>query len=176
MSRDKHMHMYELLADVLEYPGPGIAGKAEACSRALASVNGKAKDHFDTFSKYCMTAPISRLEELYTDTFDLQAFCCPYVGFHLFGEDRGRGMFMVKLQEHYRAGNFQVNGELPDHISVMLRSLSHEERSSETMDLISYCLIPAVKKMVSLFKDNANPYQGVVEAALVVLEQERGKS
>lgn len=174
MRMDKDI--YNLLADVLEYPTPGIAGKAGACSLALKSVNGKAQDCFKTFSKYCTTVPVSRLEELYTETFDLQAFCCPYVGFHLFGEDRCRGMFMVRLQEHYRARNFQVNGELPDHISVMLRSLSHEERSSETMDLISYCLIPATNKMVSLFKDNANPYQGVVEAALVVLEQERVRS
>jgi nitrate reductase delta subunit len=169
-------NIYNLLADVLEYPTPGIARKAGACSLALKSVNGKAQDYFETFTKYCKTVPVSRLEELYTDTFDLQAFCCPYVGFHLFGEDRGRGMFMVRLQEHYCARNFQVNGELPDHISVMLRSLSRQERSIETRDLISYCLIPAVKKMVSLFKDYANPYRGVVEAALVVLEQELVRS
>ena len=169
-------NIYDLLADVLEYPRPGIAGQAKACSRALGSVSGNAKDHFETFSRFCASVPISRLEELYTDTFDLQALCCPYVGFHIFGEDRGRGMFMVKLQEHYRAGNFQVNGELPDHISVMLRSLSHAERNNETADLISYCLIPAVNKMVSLLKDGSNPYQGVVEAARAVLELERVRS
>lgn len=174
MRMDKNI--YNLLADVLEYPTSGIAGKAGACSQALKTVNGKAQDYFKTFSKYCTTVPVSRLEELYTDTFDLQSFCCPYVGFHLFGEDRARGTFMVKLKEHYAERGHPLNGELPDHISVMLRFLSHEERSSETMDLISYCLIPAVKKMASLFKDNANPYQGVVEAALVVLEQERVRS
>ncbi len=169
-------NIYSLLANILEYPAPGIAGQAEACNVALKSVNGKAQGHFETFSKYCLTVPISRLEELYTDTFDLQALCCPYVGFHLFGEDRARGMFMVRLKQHYGAGNLQVNGELPDHISVMLRYLSDRERSSENMDLISYCLIPAVKKMISLFKGGANPYRGVLEATLVVLEQERGRS
>ncbi len=169
-------NIYKLLADVLEYPAPAIKGQVEACNVALKSVNGKAQGHFETFSKFCITAPVSRLEELYTDTFDLQALCCPYVGFHLFGEDRARGMFMVRLKEHYRAGNHQVNRELPDHISVMLRFLSDRERTSENMDLISYCLIPAIKKMVSMFKDDANPYRGVLGAALVLLEQERGES
>jgi nitrate reductase molybdenum cofactor assembly chaperone NarJ/NarW len=168
--------VYGLLADVLEYPGPGIKGQAETCSLALKSLNHKAQDYFDIFSKFSTTVPVSRIEELYTDTFDLQALCCPYVGFHIFGEDRGRGLFMVRLKEHYRAGNYQANGELPDHISVMLRSLSLPERSSETGDLINYCLIPAVKKMISLFKDGANPYQGVLEATLVVLEEESGRS
>ncbi len=174
MRMDKNV--YNMLADVLEYPTPEIAGRAEECTLALASVNRKAQGYFETFSKFCTTVPVSRLEELYTDTFDLQALCCPYVGFHLFGEDRGRGMFMVKLKEHYRAENHQLNGELPDHISVMLRSLSLPEESSETGDLISYCLIPAVKKMISLFKDSANPYKGVLEATFVVLEEERARS
>jgi nitrate reductase molybdenum cofactor assembly chaperone NarJ/NarW len=173
MRTDKNI--YTALADVLEYPTPEIAGRAEACALALASVNGKAQDHFERFSEICTIVPVSRIEELYTDTFDLQALCSPYVGFHLFGEDRGRGMFMVRLKEHYRAENHQVNGELPDHISVMLRFLSHAEPNNETMDLISYCLIPAMKKMVSLLKD-ANPYREVLEAALIMLEQERGRS
>ena len=174
MRMDKNI--YNVLADILEYPTPGIAGQAEACDLALASVNGKAQGHFETFSKFFTTVPVSRLEELYTDTFDLQALCCPYVGFHLFGEDRGRSMFMVRLKEHYRAENHQMNKELPDHISVMLRFLSDRERSSENMDLISYCLIPAMKRMVSLFKDGTNPYRGVLETALVLLETEKGRS
>jgi nitrate reductase molybdenum cofactor assembly chaperone NarJ/NarW len=169
-------NIYNVLADILEYPTPEIARQAKACVLALASVNGKAQGHFETFSKYCLTVPVSRIEALYTDTFDVQALCCPYVGFHLFGEDRGRGMFMAMLKEHYRAEIHEVNGELPDHISVMLRFLSDRERSSENMDLISYCLIPAMKKMVSLFKDGANPYRGVLEAALVVLEEECSRS
>ncbi len=174
MGMDKNI--YNLLADVLEYPGPGIGGKAAACSLALKSENRKARDHFETFTNCCRTVPISRLEELYTDTFDLEALCCPYVGFHLFGEDRGRGMFLVRLKEHYCAENHPVNRELPDHISVMLRALSFPARSSETRDLIAYCIIPALKKMVSLFRDDANPYRGVLEAALAVLEEERGGS
>jgi len=171
MRMDKNI--YNVLADVLDYPTPGIAEQAEACSLALKSVSEKAQEHFERFSNYCMTAPAGLIEELYTDTFDLQALCSPYVGYHLFGEDRGRGMFMVRLKEHYSAMGHPLNGELPDHISVMLRSLALPERSSETRDLLGYCLIPALKKMVSLFKGDANPYQGVVEATLAVLEQER---
>ncbi len=168
--------VFDVLADVLEYPTQTIAGQAEACLLAIDSVSRKAKGHFEKFSTFCLAVPLSRIEELYTDTFDLQAVCCPYVGFHLFGEDRARGMFMAKLKEHYHAGDCPPNGELPDHISIMLRSLSDRQRRNETMDLISYCLIPAVKKMVSVFKEDNNPYRGVLEATLMLLEQERGRS
>jgi len=169
-------NIYGLLANVLEYPTSEIAGQAEACSSSLGVVCGQAQGCFDGFKEFCRKNPLSRLEELYTDTFDLQAICCPYVGFHLFGEDRTRGMFMVKLKEHcYSAGNYPVNGELPDHISVMLRYLSFAVRGDDTRDLISSCLIPAVEKMIPLFKSNGNPYQGVLQATLKVLETERDR-
>ena len=68
-----------------------------------------------------------------------------------------------------------MNKELPDHISVMLRYVSKAVWGDETRELISSCLIPAVKKMVSLFKDD-NPYRGVLEATLVLLKTERDRS
>jgi nitrate reductase delta subunit len=168
--------IYGLLADILEYPGPRIAEQVQTCVAALKPVSGKARDHLEKFAKFCMTVPVSRLEELYTETFDLQAICCPYVGYHLFGEDRERGMFMVKLKEHYRAQNYTIHKELPDHISVMLRLLSVQARGDEIRDLISYCLIPAVKKMIPLIEDNGNPYQDALQAVLISLEMERDRS
>jgi nitrate reductase molybdenum cofactor assembly chaperone NarJ/NarW len=167
-------NIYGLLANALEYPTSEIAVQAEACSSSLSIVGSQAQRYFNGFKEFCWIYPLSRLEELYTDTFDLQAICCPYVGFHLFGDDRARGMFMVKLKEHcYRAGSYPVNGELPDHISVMLQYLSIVVRGDDTRELINSCLIPAVKKMIPLFKNSENPYQGVLQATLKVLETER---
>jgi nitrate reductase molybdenum cofactor assembly chaperone NarJ/NarW len=170
------VRIYGLLADILEYPGPRIAEQAHACAAALEPMSGKAREHLEKFAQFCKTGPVSRLEELYTDTFDLQAICCPYVGYHLFGEDRGRGMFMVKLKEHYRAQNYAIHRELPDHISVMLRLLSVQARGDEIQDLISYCLIPALQKMIPLIKDSGNPYQDALQAVLTSLEMERDRS
>lgn len=169
-------NIYGLLAEILEYPTPRIAEQAEACSSALGVVSSQAQGQFKGFKEFCRENPLSRLEELYTDTFDLQAICCPYVGFHLFGEDRARGMFMARLKEHYGTVCYPVNGELPDHISIMLRYLSAAVRGDETRELISLCLIPAAKKMIPLFKDSGNPYQGVLQAALKALETERDRS
>ncbi len=173
MQVDKNI--YNLLADVLEYPTSSIGEQAMACRAALETTQRQAYKHLGRFVEFCGKTTPGRIEEFYTDTFDIEAVCSPYVGFHLFGEDRVRGTFMVRLKEHYAREGYQPKGELPDHISVMLRFLSSPERSIETRDLIGYCLIPAVKKMASLFKNNANAYREVIEAVLVVLEtEERG--
>ena len=170
---EKDMKTYGLLADILEYPTSRIAEQTKVCENALEPMNGQAFKHLRTFGEYCVKNPLSHLEELYTDTFDLEAICCPYVGFHLFGEDRSRGMFMVKLKEYYRAHNYFLKTELPDHISIMLRSLSVVIADDEARDLIKYCLIPTVKKMILLFKDSGNPYKCVLQAVLTFLEAER---
>ncbi len=165
-------NVFSLLADVLEYPTSRTKEQAQACRDALSAANRPASRHLDGFTEFCGKTLPGRMEELYTDTFDLEAICSPYVGFHLFGEDRTRGTFMVGLKEHYARQGLHVQGELPDHITVMLRSLSAREWDAETGDLVSFCVIPALKRMVSLFKDDDNPYQGVLEAALVVLEED----
>ncbi len=173
---EREGNIFGLLADVLEYPTAGIPAQAKACRDALANRNRQAGKHMGAFAEFCTTTPAGSIEELYIDTFDLDAVCCPYVGFHLFGEDRARGAFMVRLKEQYRANNFPLGSELPDHISVMLRFLGSAQGDAERDDLVSYCLIPAAKKMISLFEDSGNPYRGVVVAVLLTLEQERGSS
>ncbi len=166
-------NIYGLLADILEYPTSRVVEQAKACQSALETRSRQAHRHLRTFAEFCMKTPLSRLEELYTDTFDIQAICCPYVGYHLFGEDRSRGLFMVKLKEHYRAFNHPVNGELPDHISVMVRSLALQQGEEDVRDLVEHCMIPATKKMVALLNDKVNPYQEVLKSLLITLEREK---
>jgi nitrate reductase assembly molybdenum cofactor insertion protein NarJ len=36
--------------------------------------------------EFAGSTPASRLEEIYTGTFDLNLVCFPYPGYHLFGE------------------------------------------------------------------------------------------
>jgi len=164
--------LYELFADILEYPTLAIYAQTRECVSVLAPIDDSACKKLNKFATFAAHTPLGRIEEVYTRTFDLQAVCVPYAGRHLFGEDPIRGMFMVKLRELYRSHNFKQDGELPDHISVMLRFLSIIDMGEERQELIDYCLIPSVKKMVKCFTENDNPCQGILEAVLLVLEDE----
>ena len=165
-------NIYGLFADLLEYPSPQLAGQARECLAALGEKHAKARSHVEKFEKFSCSIPHSRLEELYTETFDIQAICSPYVGYHLFGEDRTRGMFMIKLKEQF-SGLVACGYDLPDHLSLMLRFLDRGNGAEEIRELKEYCLIPAVKKMITLLKDSSNAYRGVLQAVLLVLEDVR---
>jgi len=122
------------------------------------------------FLAFAEQVPLSRLEEVYTRTFDLEAVCVPYLCCQLFGEDPIRGVFMVRLRELYRSHDFVQSSELPDHISVMLRFLSRRDWGEESLELIDYCLIPSVMKMRECFREDKNPYRRILEAVLLTLE------
>jgi nitrate reductase delta subunit len=165
------MRLYQLFAEILGYPTPSLPNQVNECISLLTSLKKQAVPMLDEFRTFLEVTPLDRMEEVYTRTFDLQAICHPYIGYQLFGNGGQRGMFMAGLKEHYETCEFTTGNELPDHLSTMLRFAPNCTKA-EREELISECLVPAVKKMVSGFEDGSNPYRGVLQALLFVLQRE----
>ena len=188
MAGDSTSRLYRLFADLVGYPTPALAGQALETAAGVEVAQAAALLH--EFHSFVEQASPARLEELYTGTFDLQAVCYPYVGYHLFGESYKRGMFMAQLSAGYRERGFSAGKELPDHVAVILRFLATvhaAERSGATVPaaersgasvpedgfsqaLLQEGLIPALDTMVKAFGGQSdNPYAGVIRALLLVL-------
>ena len=159
--------LYALLGELLEYPGAGLPEAARRCQNLASSLRATAAEALAPFLSFVDSAPLERLEELYTATFDLDPVCCPYAGHHLLGDDPKRALLMVKLQDRYRSAGFDAGRELPDHLSVVLRFLSIEEDPDLERDLLA----PALRKMAASL-DGQNPYGNVVRAALQAVNDE----
>lgn len=171
------MHLYERLAQLLDYPTAALPQQARACVEPAAAVCPEAAGLLGQFSDWVEQAPLPRLEETYTSAFDLQAVCYPYVGYHLFGESYKRGMFMARLNEGYRERGFSAGNELPDHVAVVLRFLAVAPDGDFSQALLREGLIPALDKMLAAFGDQSrNPYAGLIQALSLVLtdKTERG--
>ena len=110
------------------------------------------------------------MEEMYTRTFDLQAVCSPYVGFHLFGESYKRGIFMARLNKGYCERGFSAGSELPDNVAVVLRFLALGNEDEFSRALLSDGLRPTLAKMAqALPSPSDNPYSEVINALSLVL-------
>lgn len=160
-----------LLGELLEYPGTDLPAGAARCRDLLADVQPEAAGLMADFAAFMESATSSRREELYTAAFDLNPQCSPYVGYQLLGEDPKRTALMVKLQEIYRGAGFSANGELPDHVAVLLRFLAVLEDEDEERDLTSEALLPALNKMAGLLEENRNVYGKVLRAAALLLDE-----
>ena len=141
-----------LFADILDYPGPGLAEVTRRCEEeagAGAAGGTDAVDALREFRRFVSETPREKLEETYTETFDLGVERCPYVGWHLFGEGQSRSRFMQELNARYRARGFSAGSELPDHLPLMLRFVSACDDPAEREEILREAIEPAVGKMTA---------------------------
>ena len=156
------------LSVLLEYPSQPNLEAAQAWCRQPQTI---AAGEIAQFASESAEMPASDLEEIYTRTFDMAPLCVPYITSYLYGaENYERGNLMTMLSERYKQDSFDIGGELPDHLGVILKFFPHftdEERA----EITRYCLLDPVEQMWTSIKDQqSNPYRHVLAAVLAVLK------
>ena len=175
-------HILALLADLLDYPRAALAEKGRECRDLVAPESESAADLLDAFLADLGCVSENKLEELYSDAFDLATMadtdvtCHPYIGHHLFGENYRRSRFMAGLAERYRVNGFEAGTELPDHIVVILRFLAHCPDAELAEEIVGEALLPGLARMthggegVALDgRSGGEIYLRVLEAARLVI-------
>jgi len=148
--------VFQLFAELLDYPRTNLAGAAGECAALVAGRSSKATAFLHEFESFAEKTSLTRMEEIYTGLFELDATCHPYIGYHLFGESYKRSAFLLELKERYRPHGIKCGVELPDHLAVMLRYLAANEDRAETEEIIREALHPALRKMLKS-KDEEPP-------------------
>lgn len=161
---------YSLLSAITDYPQPGLEVKVRHCVELLDVSLPKAAKELRRFLDFVEKEPQSRLEEIYTSTFDINPICAPYIGHHLFGETHKRGDFMVRLKGDFSVYDYSPEGELPDHLSVLLGFLSVLDDEHSARTLISECMLPALEKMEAGSSKDGSAYHSVIRAVSLVLK------
>ena len=165
-------HLWEALAQAAKDPSPALRPALDALIEACSSVLPEAAEEFRQFSDALDRLGLVRFEELYSAAFDFEADSSPYVGYHLFGEDPKRSLFMARLKERYLELGLDSGVELPDHLAAILRLLAATPEGEEAADLVADCLVPAVEKMRAGLEGRDTPYRGLLRAISQVLEEQ----
>lgn len=158
------------LADVLSYPGPGLADRAAECAARLAGDHPAAAERLSRFAARAGTAGPASMEEAYTSAFDLSPVCSPYVGDQLFGASRERSYLLSGLAELRREAGLARGPELPDHVAEVLRLAAAPIPEDVRTDLVREGLAPALAKMLAALEDARHPWSDAVAAALDALD------
>lgn len=155
------------LAGVLSYPGPDHAARAAECAAILAPERPAAAGRLARLAAFALGAGSDALEETYTSAFDLAPVCSPYVGDQLFGASGERASLLAGLRELARdAGVRATPGELPDHVSEVLRLAAAGIPADVREDLLRDGLVPCLRKMLAALEAAGNPWADAVGAAL----------
>jgi nitrate reductase molybdenum cofactor assembly chaperone NarJ/NarW len=168
--RRKTEALFPFFAEILEYPTRSLHETFDEFICLLWCLDRESARMLRDFDFLLGREPLARLEEIYTDTFDLRPACYPYVGHHLFGEDNRRGEFMAGLKKRFLACGFSAGPELPDNLAVILKFLPRCPGGEEKDELVREGLVPALDRMISGFPESGNPYLGVLRALRRVLD------
>ncbi len=163
---ERQQEILAAFAELLAYPAADPAPAARRC-RDLVAPRGKASALLGRFVARAEGAGPHEMEELYSSTFDLDPACAPYVGHHLCGETPQRGAFMARLADVYRQDGFadgRPGGELPDHLTVVLRYLAAVPSGPGRQALLEDGLVPALDRMLQSRLDEDNAYRSVLAA------------
>lgn len=168
------LHLHEALANLLEYPGQDWEERLTVCRQSLRAELPEQLTHYEEFCQRTGDFTLFALQELYTQTFDLNPVCALEVGYHLFGEDYRRGFFLAHLRETESPFALGQAQQLPDYLPVLLRLLSKLGDSELRHDLMGVCLLPALGKMHAALQESNNPYSPLIHLVSDAVKAEVG--
>lgn len=163
-------HLLRRFQRLLSYPQPGYASSASALRRALALRFPEAAAQLADFVKFAESRSIEELEEEFTRTFELNPACALEVGWHLFGEEYARGLFLVRMRGELRRHGLEEDRELPDHLTHVLALLA-AMRPETAAPFVSSCVWPALGRMQRALAKSGSPYAALFAALRNGLQQ-----
>lgn len=166
--------IYRTLADLLDYPVTDWKLRCDECTASLDAENQSLVSNFALFASETERLSLSELQELYTRTFDLSPVCALEIGYHLFGENYKRGVFLANLRETEAPFDLGQEHQLPDYLPVLLRLLTKLDEEELRGALIVDCMIPALEKMLKTLGEGENPYRHLIELVRLVLNSQPG--
>jgi nitrate reductase molybdenum cofactor assembly chaperone len=166
--------IYENLADLLDYPVADWQSRCNECKEPLTDESESFVSQFALFASETERLSLSELQELYTRTFDLSPVCALDIGYHLFGENYKRGVFLANLRETEAPFELGQEHQLPDYLPVLLRLLTKLDDVELRGALIVDCMIPALVKMLNTLSEGENPYRHLIAAVNTKLKSEAG--
>jgi nitrate reductase molybdenum cofactor assembly chaperone NarJ/NarW len=162
------MSIFSSLAEAYLYPTPGrlnILWKGQE-----GAPSGLARKAFSAFLESVGRLSLNEWEELHTRTLDLNPPAAPYVGFQIWGESYPRGVFMSQLSHVFAQADIDTAGELPDHLTPILRYLAVTDQPLPELTAV---LPAAVERMIKVLQkaEVDNPYILLYQATRAAIDE-----
>ena len=159
--------LLDAYAGILLYPEQDHGDKVRSCINEFTDEHADVREMVIDYSSRVVPLSLSEMEELYIKTFDLNKAGTLDLGWHLFGEDYNRGLFLVKLRQYLQLLEIEETSELPDHVSQVLRVLGRMSRD-EANQFAYACVIPSLETIAEGIQDD-NPHDRLIQGLIQLL-------
>ena len=159
--------LLDAYAVILLYPQQDHDPLVQSCIDRCGEEHAELREMVVDYLSRIKPLSLSAREELYIKTFDLNKSGTLDLGWHLFGEDYNRGLFLVKLRQYMRLLEIPETNELPDHVSQVLRVLGRQSHD-EANQFAYACVIPALETIAEGIQED-NPHDQIIQGLIKLL-------
>ena len=153
---------------LLGYPDEELVGRLPLLRAATAPLPARLAGPLGRFLDHLETTPLADLQAAYVETFDLRRRCSLYLTYYAHGDTRKRGMALLQVKHLYgRAGLQLIDGELPDHLAVVLEFTATGDAARGERLLTEY---RAGLELIRLaLEERRSPWAAVLQAVSATL-------
>lgn len=166
----KNETLYNSLTSLILYPDKDYKNRLIAAQKVLHALSPAPLDKLDAFIDFVLEQRETDLEEFYAQTFDFNPKCALEIGWHLYGENYGRGDFLVKMRDLLKRYDIQESTELPDHLMYILPVIGRL-KESEAREFALHYVIPGLDKILEGVAAKKSPYENVLQFIQQVLKE-----
>jgi len=106
---------------LLWYPDDVLLSRLDEISAVVSELPNRYSTPLRAFLDHLDGTPIAEVQAHFVATFDMKRKACPYLTYWTDGDTRNRGRAILRFKQAYLEAGFDSgNGELADHLAVVL--------------------------------------------------------
>lgn len=140
MNKEESSLIYQMISFLLRYPESHMVSTFSELENEIEALeNDDIRAKLKNFIKESSHVPYDDLVNHYINLFDFGRLTNLYVTYLKLGEQRERGLELLKLKKFYEAAGFDITDEeLPDYLPLMLE----------------FCANVSIEKSIELLKEH----------------------
>lgn len=169
-----NLFFLKVISILLQYPDDAFLDWFSSLENGIDdNINGSDKNRLLGFVAAVKNMSLLRLQENYTQIFDMNPRTCLNLTYHSLGDSEERGRTLAQLdQVYFQAGYERTTKELPDYLPLMLEFIA-QCPDADGVGLL-WDQLGGVKNIAANLDDPDSPYRLLFEMLTDFVESETG--
>ncbi|QHS22495.1 nitrate reductase molybdenum cofactor assembly chaperone [Virgibacillus sp. MSP4-1] len=163
--------VYQMIAFLFHYPSQEMIDEISTLQQDIKQIsNTSTQQNLLTFTDHVKEQSLEEWKSHYIENFDFSRTINLYVTYLKLGEQRERGLELLKLKKFYEAHGFSVSDqELPDYLPLMLEFCANSdiEVSNELLEMNLKGIHEIQKRLI----ETNSSYQYLMKALFRQMEE-----
>ena len=148
----------DAIAESFSFPHPRSAEHARIAAAGLTDGYPEVAAVYGRLADWIEGTDPHRVEEAYTNLFDLKPQCTLDIGHHVYGEAYQRGALLAGLVQELNLMGISMRDELPDYLPTVLRLVGRLPETEERQIFIDRILAVAIGRMKKVLDEVNNAW------------------